>query len=425
MNLDFLHSDTETIVSYVVFFIGSLVCAYFALREELQRRKLAVSPYVLIAAGCLSGAVGAEIFGRLGFAYDGAFLVGVGVLALVARRYHIPVLILLDAACSAAAIAYGVFRVGDLFRRNREYIAAAHALHLELRPVHELVAAVIIFWILWRLGTISLRRPQPDGQVFSIYLVCFGAARFAIGYFNSEPRTLHVTSSMVASALCLVAGAAIYTIVKIRFHKIDRHHRIVEHKSHHGDVLQPESHYPTPECPHPERWSKFDVMTAEVEVLEFLQCVITTIKPDLVVETGTFTGISTLWIAEGLKRNGFGRVITCEPDPKIYEAAKKRFDESGLASWIDARLASSLDIEVNGTIDVLFSDSELDLREKEVRRFLPQINPNGLILIHDANSRFKTVREAALRMEAEGLISVVLIRTSRSLVVAQKREGRS
>jgi len=34
------------------------------------------------------------------------------------------------------------------------------------------------------------------------------------------------------------------------------------------------------------------------------------------------------------------------------------------------------------------------------------------------------VREAALKMERDGLISVVLLPTPRGLVVAQKREGR-
>src|SRR3989442_3864685 len=53
----------------------------------------------------------------------------------------------------------------------------------------------------------------------------------------------------------------------------------------HGEVLQPEYHTPTPECPHPERWRMLDSMTAEVEVLEFLQCLVTTLKPQLVVET--------------------------------------------------------------------------------------------------------------------------------------------
>ena len=115
-------------------------------------------------------------------------------------------------------------------------------------------------------------------------------------------------------------------------------------------------------------------------------------KPRTVVETGTFMGISTLSIAEGLKANGFGKVITCEYDPAVWMKAKERFAGSGLAEWIDCRNESSLEIKVPHTIDLLFSDSDPPLREKEVRRFLPQMNPNGLILMHDASSHLKTVR---------------------------------
>ena len=45
-------------------------------------------------------------------------------------------------------------------------------------------------------------------------------------------------------------------------------------------ALVPEYHRATPECPHPERWSMYDSMTAEVEVLEFLRTLVTTIKPE-------------------------------------------------------------------------------------------------------------------------------------------------
>jgi predicted O-methyltransferase YrrM len=191
-----------------------------------------------------------------------------------------------------------------------------------------------------------------------------------------------------------------------------------------GDQVQPEYHRATPECPHPERWSMYDSMTAELEVLEFLRTVVTTIKPDLVVETGTFSGISTLWIAEGLKANGRGKVITCEFDPVVYAKAKERIQNSGLAEWIECRNESSLEMKVNGRIDLLFSDSDMPVREQEVRRYLPQMNPYGLILMHDASSHLKQVREAALKLESEGLISVVLLPTPRGLVVAQKRQGR-
>jgi predicted O-methyltransferase YrrM len=421
---DLLHSDPEAIAGYVIFLAGALVCGFFALRQELHRRKVVANPYLILTAAALSGVAGAKLFGRFGFGYDGAFLVGIAVLALLAKQVRVPVLILLDAACSAAALGYGIFRVGDLFRRNREYIAVARAVHLQLRPVHELVAAVIIFWILWRLGSESLRRPMPNGQIFATYLFCFGGARVIIEYFGAEPRGFKLDAALVASSLCMIGGVVLFVAIKTRFHKLDKHHRIVEHAERHGLVMQPESKAPTPECPHPERWHMYDAMTAEVEVLEFIKTLVTTLKPNLVVETGTFMGVSTLRIAEGLKQNGFGRVITCEYDPKIYEAAKNKFEKSGLASWIDCRLGSSLELEIKETIDLLFSDSELEIREKEVRRFLPQVNPNGIILMHDASSYLKTVREAALRMEAEGLISVVLLPTPRGLVVAQKREGR-
>jgi predicted O-methyltransferase YrrM len=79
-------------------------------------------------------------------------------------------------------------------------------------------------------------------------------------------------------------------------------------------------------------------------------------------------------------------------------------------------------MKIDGTIDLFFSDSDLAIREQEIRHFLPQINPNGLILMHDASSHRPIVRDAALRMQAEGLISVVFLPTPRGLIVAQRRK---
>ena len=196
-------------------------------------------------------------------------------------------------------------------------------------------------------------------------------------------------------------------------------------------ALQPEYHRATPECPNPERWSMIDSMTAEVEVLEFIATLVTTIKPSLVVETGSFLGVSTEWIARGLERNGplpngaAAKVISCDYDPIVYEKANARIEASPLSRWIELRNESSLDMVVDGTIDLFFSDSDLPIREAEVKRFLPQISRHGIILMHDASSHMKIVRDAALKMEAEGLISVVLLPTPRGLVIAQPRAGRT
>ena len=168
----------------------------------------------------------------------------------------------------------------------------------------------------------------------------------------------------------------------------------------------------------------YDSMTAEAEVLEFLQVLVTTIKPGLVVETGAFLGASTIWIARGLKANGFGKVVSCEFDPVVFAKAKEKIAASGLAEWIELRNESSLEMKVDGTIDLFFSDSDMPIRSAEVKRFLPQISPTGVVLIHDASSHLKIVREAAFELEREGLLSCVFLPTPRGLVIAQKREGR-
>jgi len=203
--------------------------------------------------------------------------------------------------------------------------------------------------------------------------------------------------------------------------KLKQEHKVALQAERAKGALLPEYHRATPECPHPERWSMYDSMTAEAEVLEFLRTLVTTIKPRLIVETGSFLGVSTLWMAEGLKQNGFGKIISCEYDPLVFEKARTKIAASGLSEWIELRNESSLEMTVPGTIDLFFSDSDMPIREQEIRRYLPQINPNGVILMHDASSHLKIVRDAAHKLQNDGLISAVFLPTPRGLVLAQKR----
>ena len=206
--------------------------------------------------------------------------------------------------------------------------------------------------------------------------------------------------------------------------KIKQEHKIMRQAERAAGALLPEYHRATPECPHPERWHMYDSMTAEAEVLEFLRTLVTTIKPELIVETGSFLGVSTLWMAECLRANGFGKIISCEFDPVVFAKASEKIAASDLSDFIDLRNESSLTMHVEGTIDMLFSDSDLPIREAEVKRFLPQMQPTGLILLHDASSPLKIVREAACSLEREGLVSCIFLPTPRGLVLAQKRAGR-
>jgi prolipoprotein diacylglyceryl transferase len=467
--IPFLHLGPLTIPTFGLMVATALLVSAYVLQADFDRRRgqlEAIKGYksqkdegfLIIGVAGLAGLLGArlyhvlespteffadpwpQLFSRFGFAWFGGFLGGFVALLFLARRSKIPVLEFLDICSPAACVGYAIGRIGCLLSGDGDYgkptslpwgmsfpngvVPTPDRVHPT--PLYEFFIWLAIAAFLWRMGSKALRGPKARGEIFCNYLLLTGAARFLIEFLRINPRSFFgLSNAQAASLVSILLGAVLLWRIKSQFRALKKEHRIVEHIAASGDVLQPEYHKPTPECPHPERWHMYDSMSAEVEVLDFLKAIVTTLKPELVVETGTFSGLSTLRIAEGLKANGVGRVITCEYDSKVFAAAEKRFAASNLQPWIESRNESSLEMKINGRIDLLFCDSDAPIREQEVRHFLPQVNPNGVILMHDASSAMKTVREAALRLESEGLLSVLLLPTPRGLVMAQKRAGRT
>jgi prolipoprotein diacylglyceryl transferase len=467
--IPFLHLGPLTIPTFGLMVATALLVSAYVLQADFNRRRGQLETikgynsekdegFLIIGVAGLAGLIGArlyhvlespaeffanpwpQLFSRFGFAWFGGFLGGFIALVFLARRSKIPLLQFLDICSPAACVGYAIGRIGCLLSGDGDYgkptslpwgmsfpngvVPTTDRVHPT--PLYEFFIWLAIAAFLWHMGSKALRGPKAKGEIFCNYLLLTGVARFLIEFLRINPRSFFgLSNAQAASLVSILLGAVLLWRLKNRFRALKKEHRIVDHIAASGDVLQPEYHKPTPECPHPERWHMYDSMSAEVEVLDFLKAIVTTLKPELVVETGTFSGLSTLRIAEGLQANGVGRVITCEYDPKVFAAAEKRFAASKLKPWIEARNESSLEMKIDGRIDLLFCDSDAPIREQEVRHFLPQVNPNGLILMHDASSAMKTVREAALRLEGEGLLSVLLLSTPRGLVMAQKRAGRA
>jgi prolipoprotein diacylglyceryl transferase len=467
--IPFLHLGPLTIPTFGLMVATGLLVAAYVLQADFDRRRASFEPskkssgvqlerkdegFLIIGIAGFAGLVGArlyhvlespaeffadpwpQLFSRFGFAWFGGFLGGLAALILLAGYLKIPLLEFLDICSPAAAVGYAIGRIGCLLSGDGDYGRPTSLLwgmsfpngvvptteRVHPTPLYEFFIWLAIAAFLWHMGTKTLQKPKAKGEIFCNYLILTGVARFLIEFIRINPRSFFgLSNAQAASLVSILAGAVLLWRLKSQFHALKKEHRIVEHIAAHGDVLQPEYSRATPECPHPERWHMYDSMSAEVEVLDFLQQLVKTLKPQLIVETGTFSGLSTLRLAEGLKANGFGRVITCEYDPKVFAAAQQRFASSGLQQWIDARNESSMEMQVEGTIDMLFCDSDAPLREQEVRRFLPQVNQWGIILMHDANSAMKIVRESALKLEAEGLITALLLPTPRGLVMAQKK----
>jgi len=337
-----------------------------------------------------------------------------------AGLFRAPVLAKLDLLPPALTAGFAAALGATLYPEA----ASQGVLPLRTPAMVGLVLCLVFFAAIWTEGRKQIQFQRPAGLLFAEWLIFVGAARILLAV-SFHANTGQIIRSVLFALPVLAAGGFLIGAVVPPFMKKYEGLRILERVGGDEQFAQAEYTPPTPECPQPQLWRMLDSQTTEVEVLEFLKTLVTTLKPKLVVETGTFLGHATIKLAEGLKENGFGKVITIEFDPAIRARAEERFKASGLSGWIESRLESSLETKIEGTIDLLYSDSHLANREAEIRRLLPKLDPRGVLVIHDASSHFKIVREAALRLEKEGLISAVLLSTPRGVVVAQRREGRA
>ena len=238
----FIHLGRVTLGTYGIMVAVALICAFFLMRADLARRSLAVDAESIIGITGLAGLVGARLyhlledpqaffanplpllFSTMGFAWFGAFLGGFIALILLARSYKINMLLMLDLASPAAALGYGIGRIGCLISGDGDYgiptslpwgMSFPNGLvpttaRVHPTPIYELLAALLIGHILWRIGPRIIRRELPDGTVFAWYLILSALARFLVEFIRINPPVLFgLSNAQLASAVCFVAGAAL------------------------------------------------------------------------------------------------------------------------------------------------------------------------------------------------------------------------
>lgn len=103
-----------------------------------------------------------------------------------------------------------------------------------------------------------------------------------------------------------------------------------------------------------------------------------------VVEVGTSSGYSTIWLALALRSTG-GKLWTHDIDPKIIKIARANFEKAGVADLItiiegDAHETVSQHKE---PIDLVFLDADKKGYIDYLKKLLPLVRPGGLIIGHD------------------------------------------
>jgi phosphatidylglycerol:prolipoprotein diacylglycerol transferase len=170
---------------------------------------------------------------RAGFAWFGGLLAGILVLlwqGTAARpdglRGGWAGIRMLDLATPAAAIGYGVGRIGCLTSGDGDYgikTTLPWGVHMaknalvptpdlvQPTPVYELLFSLALAWLLWRLGS----KLRPIGWLTGLYLAISGLGRFLVEFVRINPHVFHgLSNAQVASLASIVVGGVVMAVTK-------------------------------------------------------------------------------------------------------------------------------------------------------------------------------------------------------------------
>jgi predicted O-methyltransferase YrrM len=139
-----------------------------------------------------------------------------------------------------------------------------------------------------------------------------------------------------------------------------------------------------------------------------------------VVEIGTSTGYSGLWLCLALQGTG-GRLITFEIDPGRAAAARKNFQQAGVDAMVtvvegDAHQKVAT---LKGPIDVVFLDADKEGYVDYLRKLLPLVRPGGLLMAH--NVGMAGVTEYLKEVTANPELETIIHREGAGLAVTLKK----
>ncbi|QHY93655.1 Putative O-methyltransferase [Streptomyces sp. S4.7] len=153
-----------------------------------------------------------------------------------------------------------------------------------------------------------------------------------------------------------------------------------------------------------------------------------------IVEVGTFTGYSTLALAEGLAPGG--TLLTCDISTQWTAIAEEAWEEAGLRDRIDLRIAPALDtlrsLPAEPSIDIVFLDADKTGYRAYWDELVPRVRQGGLLLADnvlyggaaasaDAEGNSLAIREFNAHVRADDRVESLLLPIADGLTLARKR----
>ncbi len=266
----FIHLGSFPIGTFGLLLWFAAVCATIVLYRNFERNGVDTDALNVVTIVVLAGIVGAKLWHELqsprelaiafhqiflpglahpvdiirsflawfaaGFAWYGGLVAGIAALLWQghAARFkgtlpgtqgaRLGGIRMLDLAAPAAALGYGVGRIGCLTSGDGDYginTTLPWGVHMakdalvpptppdalvQPTPIYELLFSLVVFWILWKLG----RKHKPVGWMTGLYLVLAGIGRFLVEFVRINPRLYFGMSNAQTAALgSIVAGALV------------------------------------------------------------------------------------------------------------------------------------------------------------------------------------------------------------------------
>jgi phosphatidylglycerol:prolipoprotein diacylglycerol transferase len=236
--LPFLHIWHLNVPTFGLMLWLAAVAAAFVMDRGFRRARIDADAVGMVAVAVVAGIVGAKLWHVIdtpiefrddgwrvlwdtaGFAWFGGLVFGITALVLQGLRARIGGLRTLDLAAPAAAIGYGIGRIGCFLSGDGCYGLPTTLpwgmsfpngieptfVRVHPTPLYELAAGLLIgAWLWWRGG-----KSRGTGAIVGEYLMLSGIARFLVEFIRRNPKVLWgLSNAQLASAGSVLVGIAL------------------------------------------------------------------------------------------------------------------------------------------------------------------------------------------------------------------------
>jgi len=125
----------------------------------------------------------------------------------------------------------------------------------------------------------------------------------------------------------------------------------------------------------------------------FLQMISRLIQPRRILELGTYTGYSTIALADGLTNDGL--IFTIENEPEREDMIRKYLKKAGIENRVKLFISNAIDLipTLNETWDLIFIDADKVNYLNYYKMLLPFLSDKGIILVDNVLWSGKVIKD--------------------------------